>query len=538
MSTYTIGTCTLPLIRTARRLVPALAVAAVALGAQIPAAHAASTINLTTTADELSDNGKCSLREAIQAANTNKAIGGCPAGSDGEDTIKLGTGTYKLTRLHQDSAADTTGDWNITSDLVIQGAGSGKTVIDADHKDRVFFSDTNHFTLNGVTLKNGRTRNAYDNGGAIYLKHGMLMTSDVVVTTSDASSGGAIFVDRDAYLLLTTSTISYNDAVEGGGVYNRGTTTIENSVVKGNDTRPESPTDSNGDSGGGVYNIGDLTLNQTTVEANSAEYGGGVYNSGQEFTAFIYKTTISNNSANDGGGVVNSSGLMRIEDSTISGNRAKNNGGGINNNDTSCFPGCPGVVYVNSTTIANNRSNSDYKGTGDGGGIYNASYDNGNRVRFSNTILGKNYDGGNQTPGCAGSISSYGYNIVASTKGCTIRNTNTGNKLNVDPKIGSLANNGGRTKTHALNSGSPAIDAASEEDDPQYGCFDTDQRGVSRRQDGNGDGKARCDIGSYERSASGKQSTDIQDEAPVPSTPPLRLDATVETIISDTGASQ
>ncbi|MDQ3796077.1 MAG: hypothetical protein M3294_00480, partial [Pseudomonadota bacterium] len=59
----------------------------------------------------------------------------------------------------------------------------------------------------------------------------------------------------------------------------------------------------------------------------------------------------------------------------------------------------------------------------------------------------------------------------------------------------SVANNGGPTQTHALVAGSPAIDAVTDGTCPPP---DTDQRGVSRPQDGNGDGGPACDIGSYE----------------------------------------
>jgi hypothetical protein len=58
----------------------------------------------------------------------------------------------------------------------------------------------------------------------------------------------------------------------------------------------------------------------------------------------------------------------------------------------------------------------------------------------------------------------------------------------IDPMIEPLALNGGPTRTHALEGGSPAINAASPLD-----CPATDQRGAARPQ---GEG---CDIGSYER---------------------------------------
>ncbi len=55
-----------------------------------------------------------------------------------------------------------------------------------------------------------------------------------------------------------------------------------------------------------------------------------------------------------------------------------------------------------------------------------------------------------------------------------------------------LADNGGPTVTHALLAGSPAIDAAGDQ------CLATDQRGVARPQDGDGDGVASCDAGAFE----------------------------------------
>jgi hypothetical protein len=57
--------------------------------------------------------------------------------------------------------------------------------------------------------------------------------------------------------------------------------------------------------------------------------------------------------------------------------------------------------------------------------------------------------------------------------------------------LGPLADNGGPTKTHALGSGSHAIDVI-----PEAGCaVDTDQRGRPRPETG-GD---ECDVGSFER---------------------------------------
>ena len=61
-------------------------------------AHAA-TITVNTATDVVANDGQCSLREAITAANTDTASGAtggeCAAGS-GDDTITLPLGTYTL----------------------------------------------------------------------------------------------------------------------------------------------------------------------------------------------------------------------------------------------------------------------------------------------------------------------------------------------------------------------------------------------------------------------------------------------------------
>ncbi len=46
----------------------------------------AATIIVTTTDDELNSDGDCSLREAVQAANTNSIVDECLAGSGYLDT--------------------------------------------------------------------------------------------------------------------------------------------------------------------------------------------------------------------------------------------------------------------------------------------------------------------------------------------------------------------------------------------------------------------------------------------------------------------
>lgn len=70
----------------------------------------------------------------------------------------------------------------------------------------------------------------------------------------------------------------------------------------------------------------------------------------------------------------------------------------------------------------------------------------------------------------------------------------------IDAQLDALTDNGGPTQTHALLSGSPAIDAGSnfvEGTDPSA-CLSLDQRGVERLQEGDGERPTLCDIGAFE----------------------------------------
>lgn len=88
---------------------------------------------------------------------------------------------------------------------------------------------------------------------------------------------------------------------------------------------------------------------------------------------------------------------------------------------------------------------------------------------------------------------SRGDNLIGSGNATGAFNQ-AGDQINVTaPGLGPLANNGGPTSTHALITNSPAIDAVTGT------CPTTsDQRGVSRPQDGDAIPGALCDIGSFE----------------------------------------
>jgi CSLREA domain-containing protein len=109
--------------------------------AAITPARIFNVITVNTTADENgTNNAACSLREAITAANTNAAFGGCSAGAAGADVIEfnLGTGTPVITLSG--------GAPTITQAVTIDGATGGAT--------RVLLDGVNN-SGNGLDLQTG-----------------------------------------------------------------------------------------------------------------------------------------------------------------------------------------------------------------------------------------------------------------------------------------------------------------------------------------------------------------------------------------------
>ncbi|MGH2541541.1 MAG: CSLREA domain-containing protein, partial [Ardenticatenaceae bacterium] len=141
-----------------------LLVAVLAFG--IPAVGAAptTTIVVNSTADVLADDGQCTLREAITAANTDTASGSmggeCAAGS-GADTIVLPFGTYTLQLAGAAEDDNATGDLDIFSDLTLQPEMvGGQVTVDGATLDRVFHVQAGATVeVTGLLIPNGKTPN-------------------------------------------------------------------------------------------------------------------------------------------------------------------------------------------------------------------------------------------------------------------------------------------------------------------------------------------------------------------------------------------
>jgi hypothetical protein len=123
----------------------------------------------------------------------------------------------------------------------------------------------------------------------------------------------------------------------GGGIYNGGTLTLNNTAVTGNFAGK--PVGIGGIGiGGSIYNAGTLVFNNSTVSNNGAYGSGGIEN-----TAIMTVTgcTVSGNSASLGGvGGIDNAAIMTVTNSTISGNNSFNRTGGINNSGGLTLSNC------------------------------------------------------------------------------------------------------------------------------------------------------------------------------------------------------
>jgi CSLREA domain-containing protein len=403
-------------------------------------------IVVNSAADPGVDDQLCTLREAITAANTNTATGGCPAGlPDIPDAIGF-AGNYIITLSGSQLPT-------VTTDIGIIGKGTTNTIIQANASpnvasNRIFMvSATGTLTLNGVTLANGRCDGSCPSG------------------TGD---GGAIW--NSGNLTIRNSILTGNRSAYGAAVYNAicngcsNTATIESTLFSNNNTTAQ---------GGAMYNHGTntATVTNSTFLNNTGPGGGGaLLNYGGIMT--ITGSTFSGNTAvnYEGGAVYNDAGDVTVTNSTFFGNSASQKGGAIVNR-----------VGDGTTTLTVTNSTFSNNGASSGGGIYNAG-----TATLRNTILTNSTSGGN----CAGTITNGGYNLDSATT-CGFGSNNS-SLSNTDPMLAPLADNAGPTQTMALLIGSPAMDTGDDTTCANIYVNNKDQRGVTRPQ------RSHCDIGAYE----------------------------------------
>lgn len=170
------------------------------------------------------ENGKCSLAEAIYAANSEKPKDSCPSGVLGETVIELMPGEYHFTQRDRTppqvewiaSVVDV-GDAlpPVIFPLTIHGNGAVLMRDDGSEPFRFFEVMVNaRLTLENITLQGGDVQD--DPGGAIYSMSALIELKNVRFVNNRAQNGGAIYFDLSA-LTIQNSEFTGNHASRSGG---------------------------------------------------------------------------------------------------------------------------------------------------------------------------------------------------------------------------------------------------------------------------------------------------------------------------------
>jgi hypothetical protein len=184
--------------------------------------------------------GGCTLVDAITAANTDTATGGCPAG-DGADTIVLeADATYDVVTPTE---SDPTSGLLVTSDLIIQGNGATIQRGRGAANFRVLRQHGGNLTLDHLTLADGHpyVDGVPMMGGCIYSIGTLRIVNSTITGCKVDYSGSAIF-SLSGQLIIEGSTFynNFTNIFNWGGVIHVGlqdqpsTATITNTTVSNN----------------------------------------------------------------------------------------------------------------------------------------------------------------------------------------------------------------------------------------------------------------------------------------------------------------
>ena len=368
----------------------------------LPGAADGANFDVTRTDDPPTDgcaNNGCSLREALNAANT----------ADGNSvTVPPSATAYTLTA----------GDFTVTRTMTIQGGGAGSTTVsgDADNRIITFNATGKTLTITGLTLSNGHAPvdgggNAI--GGGIRVVNGALVVQSSIVTgnvaagtTGNGRGGGIDVANAFSSASLTDTAVTGNQATSASG----------------------------GATGGGLNAVtGSLTLVSSSVTGNSVTTGA--------VSAF--------------GGGISAQGALSATNSTVSGNSATATGGGssVHGGGISAATATDTTMPLKHVTVVGNT----LSGTARVGGNIEAI--NSADITLTGSIVSGGTAGAGSencfVNGANASIVSLGFNLEDRNQ-CGLA---AAERHDTDPQLQALGPNGGLTPTHAIPFGSPARDA-------------------------------------------------------------------------------
>lgn len=205
----------------------------------------------------LAQDAVCALADHIRSANTNTAVGFCPAGTS-HDIITIAEDITLTEPLPP-----------ITGWITIQGGGH---TISGDGKYRIFDVNGGSLTIKNLTLTEGAAPTE-ERGGAIRMRNGgRLNLLESTIRESYAASGGGIaMTSANDRLTVDRSSFIRNESEfgkDGGAILvDAGQVDIRNSRFSQN---------YGGFFGGAIKSRSQVTVSNTTFDKNTALVGGAV----------------------------------------------------------------------------------------------------------------------------------------------------------------------------------------------------------------------------------------------------------------------
>ena len=240
--------------------------------------------------------GICPLPDQIIAANSDTAVGNCPAGN-GADIIHLIRDFTLSAKLPP-----------ITSEITIEGNGY---TISGDDKFGIIEVDGGALTISNLTLTQGNG----SKGGALLLRNGgRAIVENVAFAMNRAYFGGAIATEsNNSRLDVSNSSFVGNRAESSGGAIMTDGGIIDVSGSAFHDNRAEV-------TGGAIATVrGRVAISNSTISGNASEKGGGIHVNGADTT--LTHLTLMNNEAKRiiGAGIYREAGVLYLRNSVIAG---------------------------------------------------------------------------------------------------------------------------------------------------------------------------------------------------------------------------
>ncbi len=214
----------------------------------------------------------CTLTDHIRSANTNTAVGFCPAGTS-HDIITIAEDITLSEPLPP-----------ITGTITIEGGGH---TISGDGKFRIFDVNGGNLTIKNLTMRAGKA----EKGGAILIRGGSeVVISHSTLSNNSATYGGAITQLGDHRNRLSVDNSSF---LNNRADWHAGALEIARGTV---DIKQSSFLDNYSDDYGGVITNSSATtrIENSTFHNNSARHDAGVLHVFSGDVSLIHVTMVNN----------------------------------------------------------------------------------------------------------------------------------------------------------------------------------------------------------------------------------------------------